>query len=82
MGGRRPCNFPHLRALGRVAAPFLELFKKMNVPRLVDVMMLIAPSLSRSTSATVDPIPERLWINSGTNSAPPGAFGFLTVQYT
>ena len=34
--------------------------QKMNVPRLVEVTMSIAPSLFKSTASTVDPTPERL----------------------
>jgi hypothetical protein len=52
----------------------------MNVPRFVDVMMSIAPSLFRSTTAACDPMPDRLCTSSGTNSAPPGAFGLRTVR--
>ena len=62
----------------RLAA--FQLFQKMNVPRLVDVMISALPSLSRSTTARCEPTPERLWMSSGTNSAPPGAFGFRTVR--
>ena len=35
-----------------IAAGFFQLFQKMNVPRLVDVMISAAPSLFRSTTAT------------------------------
>ena len=49
--------------------------QKMNVPRLVAAMMSTAPSLLRSAVCTIDPTPDRLWTSSGTNSAPPGAFG-------
>ena len=48
-------------------------FQKMNVPRSVEVMMSGAPSWLRSTAMKWEPTPERLWISSGTNSAPPGA---------
>ena len=54
--------------------------QKMNVPRFVDVTMSITPSLLRSAANTVDPTPERLWIYSGLNSAPPGALGLRTVR--
>src|SRR6185436_4289274 len=61
---------------------FFQLFQKMNVPRLVDVISSGAPSLSRSDTASPDPTPDRLWMSSGTNSAPPGALGLRTVRYT
>src|SRR5580765_8523605 len=54
--------------------------QKIYVPRFVDVTMSMAPSLFRSTANIVDPTPERLWINSGLNSAPPGALGLRTVR--
>ena len=54
--------------------------QNMNVPWLVEVTMSIAPSLFKSTASTVDPTPERLWTNSGWNSALPGAFRLRTVR--
>src|SRR5437016_2438782 len=71
----RQNEYPHFDARGR--GPGLP--QNMNVPRLVEVTMSMAPSLFRSTASTVDPTPERLWINSGMNSAPPGALGLRTV---
>jgi hypothetical protein len=44
-------------------------------------MMSSAPSLFRSATWIIEPTPERLLISSGTNSAPPGAYGLRTVRY-
>src|SRR5258705_5000389 len=60
---------------------FGGLFQKINVPRLVDEIISILPSLSRSTASTSEPTPERLCTSSGINSAPPGAFEFRTIRY-
>ena len=54
----------------------------MNVPRFVDVTMSTLPSLLRSVAVTWEPTPDLLWINSGTNSAPPGARELRTVRNT
>ena len=56
--------------------------QKMNVPRLVDVTMSTMPSLLRSAAVMWEPTPDLLWINSGTNSAPPGARELRTVRNT
>ena len=52
----------------------------MNVPRFVDVTMSMLPSLLSPSRVTCEPTPDLLWINSGTNSAPPGARGLRTVR--
>ena len=39
------------------------------------------PSPFRSVTTNCDPTPDRLCISSGTNSAPPSAFGLRTVRY-
>jgi hypothetical protein len=44
-------------------------------------MISTAPSPFKSAVTISEPAPERLWISYGTNSAPPGAFGFRTVRY-
>ena len=60
---------------------FFQLFQKMNVPRLVDVMISGGAVLVQiDERRRASPTPERLWISSGTNSAPPGAFGLRTVR--
>src|SRR5271157_2207288 len=78
----RSRNYLRAGAEAAFAVPVRGLPQKMNVPSLVAVTMSITPSLFRSTARTSEPAPERLWISSGTNSAPPGAFGFRTVLYT
>src|SRR5436190_11092179 len=67
-------------AVPRPLPPALGVPRNTNVPSFPDVRMSIAPSLFRSTARIVDPAPERLWTNSGTNSAPPGAFALRTER--
>src|SRR5580704_12028084 len=76
----RSSPFHYFLAAAAPGAGFADGFpQKIMVPRLVEVTTSIAPSLFKSTASTVDPTPERLCINSGLNSAPPGAFGLRTV---
>ena len=66
-------------AVAAVAARGLP--QKTFKPRSDGLTISIAPSLFKSTANMLEPHPEWLWISSGTNSAPPGAFGFRTVRY-
>ena len=49
-------------------------------PDVVDVTRSMTPSLFRSTARICEPAPDWLCTSSGTNSAPPGAFGLRTVR--
>src|SRR5258708_1821758 len=84
-GRRGAVNCPVFYLLTGAAAVFADeargLPQKTIVPRSVEVTISIAPSPFKSVANTSEPAPDRLWINSGTNSAPPGAFGFRTVLY-
>jgi hypothetical protein len=68
------------RLLRSQRAPCFVRLKKMNVPLAPDVTMSTVPSLFRSPMPMCEPTPARLLTSSGTNSAPPGAFGFRTAR--
>src|SRR5215213_7306662 len=61
-------------ALGAAA-----LLVNVNVPKMVPTTISSLPSLLRSTTSKDEPTPDLLCTNSGTNRAPPGAFGSRTV---
>src|ERR1700721_4144521 len=84
---RAPRTLPNVLFIHpQPAGNYLEVFvpsagfpQKIYVPLLVEVTISILPSPFRSTASTSDPAPERLCINCGISSAPPGALGLRTV---